>query len=87
MKTVIIEGTDNVGKDTIINRLTEEFKHNVVIHCEKPENDTPWNQSLKQENTFAKLLGENIYYDLNKEASDYMDVNIETLLKLERIIK
>jgi thymidylate kinase len=63
MKTVIIEGTDNVGKDTIINRLTEEFKHNVVIHCEKPENDTPLNQSLKQENTFAKLLGENIYYN------------------------
>ncbi|MBP7278953.1 MAG: cytidyltransferase [Sedimentibacter sp.] len=32
-------------------------------------------------------LGDNIYYDLNKEASGYMDVNIETLLKLERIIK
>lgn len=32
-------------------------------------------------------LGENIYYDLNKEASDFMDVSIETLLKLERIIK
>lgn len=32
-------------------------------------------------------LGDNIYYDLNKEASDFMDVNIETLLKIERIIK
>ena len=32
-------------------------------------------------------LGENIYYDLNKEASSYMDVSIEALLKLERIIK
>lgn len=32
-------------------------------------------------------LGENIYYDLNKEASRYLDVSIETLLKLERIIK
>ncbi len=31
-------------------------------------------------------LGENIYYDLNKEASSYMDVSIENLLKLERII-
>ena len=32
-------------------------------------------------------LGDNIYYDLNKEASDFMDVSIESLLKLERIIK
>ncbi|HCS10925.1 MAG TPA: hypothetical protein DIV40_05650, partial [Clostridiales bacterium] len=32
-------------------------------------------------------LGDNIYYDLNKEASGFMDVNIESLLKLERIIK
>lgn len=31
-------------------------------------------------------LGDSIYHDLNKEASDYMDVNIENLLKLERII-
>lgn len=31
-------------------------------------------------------LGDNIYYDLNKEASDFMDVSIEALLKLERII-
>lgn len=32
-------------------------------------------------------LGDNIYYDLNKEASGFMDVSIESLLKLERIIK
>lgn len=32
-------------------------------------------------------LGDNIYYDLNKEASHYMDASIETLIKLERIIK
>lgn len=31
-------------------------------------------------------LGENIYYDLNKEASSYMDTTIEMLIKLERII-
>lgn len=31
-------------------------------------------------------LGENIYYDLNKEASEFMDASIEMLLKLERII-
>lgn len=32
-------------------------------------------------------LGDNIYYDLNKEASKYMDASIEMLIKLERIIK
>ena len=32
-------------------------------------------------------LGDNIYYDLNKEASGFMDVSIESLSKLERIIK
>lgn len=32
-------------------------------------------------------MGDNIYYDLNKEASGYMDASIETLIKLERIIK
>ncbi|WP_312702074.1 cytidyltransferase [Sedimentibacter sp.] len=32
-------------------------------------------------------LGDSICYDLNKEASDYMDVHIEDLIKLERIIK
>ncbi len=32
-------------------------------------------------------LGDNIYYDLNKEASSFMDASIETLIKLERIIK
>lgn len=31
-------------------------------------------------------LGENIYYDLNKEASGYMNAAIEMLIKLERII-
>lgn len=32
-------------------------------------------------------MGDNIYYDLNKEASSFMDASIEMLIKLERIIK
>lgn len=32
-------------------------------------------------------IGDNIYYDLNKEASGYMESSIEQLIKLERIIK
>ncbi|MDD2494622.1 MAG: hypothetical protein PHE29_05460, partial [Tissierellia bacterium] len=32
-------------------------------------------------------IGKNISYDLNMEPSSYMDVTIENLIKLERIIK
>jgi hypothetical protein len=56
-------------------------------------------QNLYQKNLTVKRLGEvmisprfpfigkNISYDMNFEASSYMDVSIEKLIKLERIIK
>lgn len=56
-------------------------------------------QELYQKNLTVKRLGEvlisprlpylgdNIYYDLNKKASSYMDASTETLIKLERIIR
>lgn len=36
MKTIIIEGPDNTGKDTIINKIKEKFNNPLVIHCGKP---------------------------------------------------
>lgn len=36
MKLVIIEGTDNTGKDTIISKLLEIYPTSTVIHCGKP---------------------------------------------------
>lgn len=36
MKLIIIEGTDNTGKDTIISKLLEKFPTSTIIHCSKP---------------------------------------------------
>ena len=36
MKLIIIEGTDNTGKDTIISKLLERFPTTTLIHCSKP---------------------------------------------------
>ena len=33
-KLIIIEGTDNVGKDTVINQLLNRYKDAKVYHCE-----------------------------------------------------
>lgn len=36
MKVVIIEGTDNSGKNTLISGLLDHYKTATVIHCDKP---------------------------------------------------
>ena len=36
MKLIIIEGTDNTGKDTIISKILERFPTTALIHCGKP---------------------------------------------------
>lgn len=36
MKVVIIEGTDNSGKNTLISCLLDHYKTATVIHCDKP---------------------------------------------------
>lgn len=36
MKLVIIEGTDNTGKDTLISKLLEKYPTVTLIHCGKP---------------------------------------------------
>lgn len=61
MKVIIIEGTDNVGKDTVIDRLTYEFTDSVVFHCEKPKSKTYIEQAAEQEVFFASLLGRTLY--------------------------
>lgn len=37
MYLIIIEGTDNIGKDTIINKLCELFDNVTLIHCGSPK--------------------------------------------------
>lgn len=39
MKIIIIEGLDNTGKTTMINRLMQRYKDVLYIHSDKPEWD------------------------------------------------
>lgn len=36
MKVIIIEGTDNIGKDSLISKILEEFPTTTLIHCSVP---------------------------------------------------
>lgn len=36
MKLLIIEGMDNIGKDTLISKILEKFPTVTLIHCSKP---------------------------------------------------
>ena len=54
MKILIIEGTDNVGKDTVIKRIAENYNNTQIIHSQKPNEDTPEKQFLEQQNTFYR---------------------------------
>lgn len=37
MKLIIVEGTDNIGKDTVISKLCELFDTVTLIHCGSPK--------------------------------------------------
>jgi len=37
MNLIIIEGTDNIGKDTVISKLCEQFDTVTLIHCSGPQ--------------------------------------------------
>ena len=41
MKIIIVEGTDNIGKDTAISNIINEFNKTLVIHCGKPVTEDP----------------------------------------------
>ena len=59
-KLIIIEGTDNVGKDTIINQLLDRYKDAKVYHCEKPKSKDAKEAAKEQYNSFLSLAKENI---------------------------
>lgn len=56
MKTIIIEGLDRCGKDTIIDFISKQFDDKVVIHFVGPQGDTPEERRVFQEMTFRKNL-------------------------------
>ncbi len=75
MKVVIIEGTDNVGKDTVIEELKNNYK-SIIKHCEKPTAKTKAGQTLEQYNTFDNLTKDTIYtYKECKNAHDLLYIH------------
>ena len=58
-KLIIIEGTDNVGKDTVINKLLDKYKDAKVYHCEKPKSKDFKEAAKEQYNSFLSLAKEN----------------------------
>lgn len=52
MKLIIVEGTDNIGKDTVISKLCELFDTVTLIHCGSPK--TKIFQSQYQDDLFKE---------------------------------
>ena len=63
MYLIIIEGTDNIGKDTLINELIKLFNSVTLIHCNSPK--AKCFQSYEQDNTLIQYARNivNGYYD------------------------
>ena len=73
MKIVIIEGTDNTGKDTVIKELTNIYPDSFVYHCGKPTSNIPEQQIKEQEIFFNSLCEKTInYYKKNKENNNLL---------------
>ena len=66
MKIIVIEGTDNTGKDTLINNLLDKYKDKKckVIHCERPIHTDNWGAQIEQDYKFLSLVDDiknNVY--------------------------
>lgn len=72
MKILIIEGTDNVGKDTVINHIAKNYNNTQIIHSQKPKENTPEKQFLEQQNTFYRLA-------INNQI-DYIDKKYDMII-------
>ena len=57
MKLIIIEGTDNTGKDTLISKILEKYPTATVIHCGKPVTKK---YSSKEQDELFRIYAENI---------------------------
>lgn len=60
-KLIIIEGTDNVGKDTVIYQLLQKFDVIKLIHCNKPKSKTPEEAADEQRDLFWNIADENVH--------------------------
>ena len=58
MKTIIIEGMDNTGKNTIIQKLMEKYSVVKIIHSGKPKSKTNEEAQIEQQQTFNNYANE-----------------------------
>lgn len=52
MKILIIEGTDNTGKDSLIQKILEKYEIATIIHCSKPKKSDTVLAAAEQDNTY-----------------------------------
>ena len=71
MKLVIVEGTDRVGKDTLVNRLIEESKSSFKRHWSFPIGSNDKEKTEYQKKSFTTEFS--LYCDIS---SDYSDLDI-----------
>lgn len=57
MKLIIIEGTDNTGKDTLISKILEKYPTATVMHCGKPITKK---YSSKEQDELFRIYAQNI---------------------------
>lgn len=69
VKVIIIEGTDNTGKDTLIKNISSKFDVVKTYHCQKPKNTDPIYAALEQKYGFEQII-ENIKYDIENNLVD-----------------
>lgn len=56
MKTIIIEGIDRCGKDTVISHILSKFENSVLVHSVAPKGDTNEEKEEWQKKTFKRDL-------------------------------
>jgi hypothetical protein len=60
MKLIIIEGTDNTGKDTVISNIMKKYPCVKIYHCCKPKGHTLEECQQEQFDAFTALAMHNI---------------------------
>lgn len=69
MKLIIIEGTDNTGKDTVIANIIRKYPCVKIYHCCKPKGCTPEECQQEQFDLFTALAVHNISDHTNSDIS------------------
>lgn len=69
VKVIIVEGTDNTGKDTLIKSISSKFDVVKIYHCQKPKNTDPIYAALEQKYGFEQII-ENIKLDIENNLVD-----------------